>query len=282
MITFDLTAEVIDPLPPGSHVLLLSSCPDDGLLGRRLGLELRDTLLVMDVDGVRLAFLFRKDLTGTVAESMLTHGTGALNIDGTRIGTSKRVPSTCYKGGQFPSGGWKRDVEADTPDNPSRSGMDPNIGRWPTNFVLLHSLGCEPAGTRQVRGSNASGKGMVSRGWFGDGGWKPMPGAANRRHQELAPDGTEEVAAWDCLVCCPVMALDHQSMEAGIHSAGASRTGSATPRETEPTVWQGPATTSTGTMHRFGDEGGASRFFPQFANNEALIDWLQTLIGDAP
>ena len=235
MITFDLTAEVIDPLPPGTHVVLLSGCPDDGLLGRRLGLELRDTLLVMDVDGVRLAFLFRKELAGTVAESMLTHQTGGLNIDGTRIGTSKRVPSTCYKGGQFPSGGWKRDTEADTPDNPTRTGMDPNIGRWPTNFVLLHSLGCEPA----------------------------------------TPD-------WNCLCCCPVEALDHQSMVAGMHSAGVARTGSATPRETEASIWQGPATTSTGMMHRFGDEGGASRFFPQFRDNEALIDWLSTLIGDTP
>jgi hypothetical protein len=30
----------------------------------------------------------------------------------------------------------------------------------------------------------------------------------------------------------------------------------------------------------FGDSGGASRFFPQFENEEAMLTWLKTLIGD--
>jgi site-specific DNA-methyltransferase (adenine-specific) len=37
----------------------------------------------------------RKPLIGTVAANVLEHGTGALNIDGTRIGKEKRWPSNC-------------------------------------------------------------------------------------------------------------------------------------------------------------------------------------------
>jgi hypothetical protein len=41
----------------------------------------------------------RKPLIGTVAENVLAHGTGALNIDGCRIGTTDNR-------GQRPSGTW--------------------------------------------------------------------------------------------------------------------------------------------------------------------------------
>lgn len=74
----------------------------------------------------------RKPLIGTVAENVSTHGTGGLNIDGCRIGTSKNVPASvsrkaspvnCY--GQFAEFGEVRGV----------GGHDPNLGRWPANVI---------------------------------------------------------------------------------------------------------------------------------------------------
>ena len=38
------------------------------------------------------ALLFRKPLVGTVAENVLAHGTGALNIDGCRVGGTAELP----------------------------------------------------------------------------------------------------------------------------------------------------------------------------------------------
>ena len=75
--------------------------------------------------------MFRKPLDGTVAETVQAHGTGALNVDGCRIGNSKQVPGSdiitaprhVYNGGYGPR------VR-------SQSGMNPNIGRWPANLVL--------------------------------------------------------------------------------------------------------------------------------------------------
>jgi DNA modification methylase len=74
--------------------------------------------------------LARKPLSGTVAANVQEHGTGALNVDGCRIGTSKDVPASPPKrGGAFPSGGWDGSTAG-------ASGLDPAVGRWPANLVL--------------------------------------------------------------------------------------------------------------------------------------------------
>jgi DNA modification methylase len=73
----------------------------------------------------------RKPLVGTVAENVLQHGTGAINIDGCRVGMSKDVPasgtavssSRTYAGGFPPR---RPDVD---------SGFNPNVGRWPANLI---------------------------------------------------------------------------------------------------------------------------------------------------
>jgi site-specific DNA-methyltransferase (adenine-specific) len=72
--------------------------------------------------------LARKPLIGTVAENVLTHGTGALNIDASRIGTSKEVHDRGLPYGY--SGGWS------SKRGDSASSMNPNAGRWPANILL--------------------------------------------------------------------------------------------------------------------------------------------------
>jgi len=79
----------------------------------------------------------RKPLTGTVAANVLEHGTGALNIDGCRIGTSAEdfaklsagVDAIRKRGGTM-NNSWKNssDLSGANPANPK--------GRWPANVVL--------------------------------------------------------------------------------------------------------------------------------------------------
>lgn len=67
----------------------------------------------------------------TVAANVLAHGTGALNIDGCRVGSTKNVPASvsrkaqanCY--GRFAESGETQGV----------GGHDPNLGRWPANLI---------------------------------------------------------------------------------------------------------------------------------------------------
>ncbi len=74
--------------------------------------------------------LARKPLAGTVAENVLRYGTGGLNIEACRVGTTKRVPGGLSQPDQNPSS-WSKGGS-----RPEDSGQDPNIGRWPANLVL--------------------------------------------------------------------------------------------------------------------------------------------------
>jgi site-specific DNA-methyltransferase (adenine-specific) len=69
----------------------------------------------------------RKPLIGTVAENVLTHGTGGLNIDASRIGTDKvsthHAPKGTFAGGEPDRG-------SDT------STYKEHTGRWPANLIL--------------------------------------------------------------------------------------------------------------------------------------------------
>jgi DNA modification methylase len=69
----------------------------------------------------------RKPLIGTVAENVLTHGTGALNIDGSRIGTSggTQGASEGPQGQVFGNG-----------LNGERGKPIEGLGRWPANVIL--------------------------------------------------------------------------------------------------------------------------------------------------
>jgi site-specific DNA-methyltransferase (adenine-specific) len=71
----------------------------------------------------------RKPLVGTVAANVSAHGTGALNIDGCRIGTTKDVPASVSRTDGAVYGKYARETG-------DESGHNPNIGRWPANVLL--------------------------------------------------------------------------------------------------------------------------------------------------
>jgi DNA modification methylase len=71
----------------------------------------------------------RKPLIGTVAANVLEHGTGALNIDGSRIGTEKRKNNindfSNQHGNSFGNG-----------EPIAKTGESEVTGRWPANVIL--------------------------------------------------------------------------------------------------------------------------------------------------
>ncbi|KKN41468.1 hypothetical protein LCGC14_0722820 [marine sediment metagenome] len=74
--------------------------------------------------------LARKPLEGTVAENVLAHGVGGLNIDATRIGTDEQLArSPSYAGSQiYAQDEW-------TKTHPS-FGRGHEAGRWPANVIF--------------------------------------------------------------------------------------------------------------------------------------------------
>lgn len=122
--------------------------------------------------------LARKPLAGTVAANVLAHGTGALNIDATRIGTTVETwpAPRSYHG---PRGPKPRDAHG-SGDGVTQPTGDAPAGRWPANVVLdPHAAALLDTQT----GVTSSPSGPVKQGARRDGsGWdRPV----NDRH-----DGT--------------------------------------------------------------------------------------------
>lgn len=85
--------------------------------------------------------LARKALDGTVASNVLQHGTGALNIDASRISTNgeKIVPRGSMDAATAIHEGWSRPWMADAEKSEARLGAAiekaERIGRWPANIL---------------------------------------------------------------------------------------------------------------------------------------------------
>jgi DNA modification methylase len=76
--------------------------------------------------------LARKPLIGTVAQNVLKHGTGGINVDGCRIETADNLNGGAYQerddktgAGKFYEGGWNHLPKFEAPE-----------GRWPSNLIL--------------------------------------------------------------------------------------------------------------------------------------------------
>jgi DNA modification methylase len=93
----------------------------------------------------------RKPFKGTVAANVLAHGTGGINVDGCRVGTTKEVPASISRKAQANCYG----KYAEAGETPGVGGHDPNIGRWPAN--LIHDGSDEVVGLFPVTGPARSG-----------------------------------------------------------------------------------------------------------------------------
>lgn len=95
--------------------------------------------------------ILRKPLEGSVADNVLKHGCGALNIDATRISTSDNLNGGAYAENPTERGGqdmWTSTRKGDS--NCFRRGgagdYEQPTGRWPANFILTHLEGCTSHG----------------------------------------------------------------------------------------------------------------------------------------
>ncbi len=82
----------------------------------------------------------QKPLEGTITENVLKWGTGALNIDGCRIPTTRNLGATSIKGPYSTNRTWRGGTPSSTPGkyNPGSP-----LGAWPNNAVFCHAPECE-------------------------------------------------------------------------------------------------------------------------------------------
>ena len=129
----------------------------------------------------------RKPLDGTVAKNVQQYGTGAINIDATRVaGVLEGDPNRFSKtdGGSF-----------------NAFSQEPPVvrseGRFPANTLLTHNHDCQQTGTTEETVVTTNGKGFA--GSF-EGGTNDNGGAAQ----------TFSSPIWSCTPNCPVALLDQQ------------------------------------------------------------------------
>ena len=184
----------------------------------------------------------RKPLTGTVAATVLEHGTGALNIDGCRIGTDEQWEASGDKSAKGPAGVALAGSADGTLNSSSSSHA---LGRWPANVVLSHAEDCQQVGTMRVKTSMGVSKGDPDgNGIYG----KAFPRGDGREVGYGDDDGLER---WACVPDCPVRMLDAQTGKLALGSHPAVRRG----------IGYGSSAAGTLGERRATDVGGASRFF---------------------
>lgn len=148
----DVLAECLRVAKPGAHAVVWALPRTSGWTHRALedaGWEVRDCITHLFGSGfpkshnlpgglgtalkpgAEFWYLARKPLIGTVAANVQRHGTGAINVDGCRIGTAKDVPASASA--QRPAGREQWRMNAATEGT---TGTNPNIGRWPANVML--------------------------------------------------------------------------------------------------------------------------------------------------
>jgi hypothetical protein len=218
---------------------------------------------------MKVVHVLRKPCSeGTVAANVLKHGTGALNVNGCRVG---------YEGTQNPASNplFRATHGYAVYSGPSTGGPSWTVspvgrqmsvhtgGRWPANLVLQHLDGCRCEGTREVA---ADGHFPASR----PAGSK-VAGASGHVGQQGLEERSpkrETVAAWTCAEGCPVAALDAQS---GVLKSGALPSNQYVKGARDnSSIFAG-----SGVFTHKGyeaDVGGASRFFKQFGGDKVHGD----------
>jgi site-specific DNA-methyltransferase (adenine-specific) len=181
--------------------------------------------------------LARKPLDGTVANCVIKHGTGALNIDGCRIGTGKdKIGGGCAGVSALHEGGITR-----------RTPVDFSKGRWPANVTLDEDAAAAldlqagkltsgaPGRRRANHASVAYGKGIGFAGQM-QGGYADSGGASRFFYVAKASRAEKDAGLDHLPVNSGGEATGRKDGAAGLASprAGAGRTGTA--RNTHPTV----------------------------------------------
>ena len=188
-------------------------------------------------------WLCRKPIAeSNVTKQVLKTGTGAINIDGTRIAGTPQVPSSIRAVRRFD----------DRPDQPELAPPPaPNpAGRWPANLILTHSPDCKRVGEMDAPAP------IINR--FDDG-MKPFGEGAGHPYTSTG-GGTEVVPVFECVEGCPVLEINRQGSEMGVHPAGSKQPPQEKYEMSEMTPsYSGGFSGPSGA--RYGDDGGAARFF---------------------
>jgi DNA modification methylase len=199
--------------------------------------------------------LIRKPISErNVALNVLKWGTGAINVGAAKIKHGADVDLSAMQRCQTKQGGHTVTLNIPGHEQPT---YDP-AGRWPSHLLFSHHPDCRQVGVKRVQSSSGwrdTDLGMDVHGRTYNLAKTPRTG----RHYADA-DGLKTVQNWQCVEGCPILELDAQS---GIRKSPATYQRGADVGVNSHSV--GGKEQAGMVAYNYGDEGGASRFFQQFA-----------------
>lgn len=184
----------------------------------------------------------------SIAENVLKWGTGAINIDASRIGTETIKGQKAGQGFNNVKG---FGVNTKQGEEQAKEYVSEDVnGRFPSNVILTHHSECKCLGLKKVKGQIDK---PTNRKKF-EGTWNEgntgLRNNTNLSREGYADEnGEETIENWECHDDCPIKVLDEQS---GISS-------SSDTQRTRNTL--GSFGMPNNATPEYSDTGGASRFF---------------------
>ncbi len=163
---------------------------------------------------MRVVHLARRPISeATVGANALLHGTGAINIDGTRIASPGEEVSNHSRSAESAI---SKGIFGDSAAQETHQTSGQMLGRWPANVILQHRVGCTTAGLVEVKAKQLTAGRRTIRWGVGEGGDTYVKGTGAKF---ATANGKDLEMTWECASGCPAADLDAQSRDSG----GASR-----------------------------------------------------------
>lgn len=196
-------------------------------------------------------WLVRKRPRGSIAKALAEHGTGALNIDGCRVAHASAEDLAAHAAGVEAIRERGGSMDNSWANHSDLAGANPvnAAGRWPSHLLMTHAPGCVRVGTMRVKAAPA---------WGDERTPSLFTGEDTSPVHHTDGDGYETVDDWRCEDGCPVKELNEQSGQSESPAGPIPRWNRDDPDGLLLGLSDG------GTVHRYGDQGGASRYFTTF------------------
>jgi len=183
----------------------------------------------------------------TVAQNVLKWGTGAINIDATRVGASGENFDD-LKGRPITKLATRREGETDdeynarvleSPGQQEALSKLKDLGRWPANTIITHSPLCRQVGTTSE---------------IAGGGAKASSGFVNGYEHDGFVGQNITTNVWNCAEGCPAL---------NFPDSKSTRIGNPNNGKKGGLMFGGSEQNLTERSHDYRDEGSAARFFTQ-------------------
>ena len=184
----------------------------------------------------------------SIAENVLKWGTGAINIDASRVGNELIKGQKAGQGFNNVKG---FGINTKLGDEQAKEYVSEDInGRFPANFIMSHHPDCKCIGIKKVGSGKQGGYNYEGNVYNVEGFVPNNSPTANSNY------GEEVVEDWDCHEDCPIKILDEQSGE-----SKSSKSAKLYVNNTENRSVKNGASGHRSPNSTYSDKGGASRFF---------------------